>query len=243
MKAEQDAYGMEIWAFYKGKKDIVEIIERSEGYIDVSGGPETYFADYKDWPELDRKAMKFVKGRVLDVGCGAGRCSLWLQRKGFKVTGIDNSPLAIKVCRLRGLKDARVLPIEKVNFRPGSYDTIIMMGNNFGLFSNFKKAKTLLKKFYRMTGKDAKIVAESNDPYKTDNPAHKAYQSWNRRHGRMSGQLKIRIRFMDYRGNWFDYLLVSQKEMKKILQGTGWKAKKFIGKKGRSNYIAIIEKM
>jgi SAM-dependent methyltransferase len=234
---------MEIWAHYKGKKGISEIIERSEGYIDTSGGPETYFAEHGKWPKLDRKAMKFVKGRVLDVGCGAGRAALWLQRHGHKVTGIDNSPLAIKVCRLRGVKDARVMPIEKVNFRPGSYDTIIMLGNNFGLFSSFKKARRVLKRFYKITGEGGRIIAESNDPYKTDNPSHKAYQRWNKRRGRMGGQLKIRVRFMDYRGNWFDYLLVSQKEMKKILQGTGWKAGRFLAEKGQSNYIAIIEKV
>jgi 2-polyprenyl-3-methyl-5-hydroxy-6-metoxy-1,4-benzoquinol methylase len=44
------------------------------------------------------EAMQFVKGRVLDVGCGEGRHSLYLQEKWFDVLGIDISPLAIKVC-------------------------------------------------------------------------------------------------------------------------------------------------
>ncbi len=48
--------------------------------------------------------MEFVNGRVLDVGCGAGRHSLYLQKKGFDVLGIDVSPLAVKVCRLKGVK-------------------------------------------------------------------------------------------------------------------------------------------
>ena len=38
----------------------------------------------------------------------------------------------------------------------------------------------------------------------------------------MSGQLRIRIRHQNIVGAWFDYLLVSQKEMKAILAGTGW---------------------
>jgi len=57
----------------------------------------------------------------------------------------------------------------------------------------------------------------------------------------MAGQLKIRIRFEKYVGDWFDYLLVSRQEMKQILKGTGWKIKKFI-KSGKPSYIAIIEK-
>jgi 2-polyprenyl-3-methyl-5-hydroxy-6-metoxy-1,4-benzoquinol methylase len=78
--------------------------------------------------------MQFVKGRVLDVCCGVDRHLLHFQEKGFDVLGIDASPLAIKICKLRGLKKPRVKPIEDVDFKRGSFDTIIMMGNNFGLF-------------------------------------------------------------------------------------------------------------
>ena len=59
--------------------------------------------------------------------------------------------------------------------------------------------------------------------------------------GRMAGQLKLRIRFEKCIGDWFDYLLVSKKEMQEILKDTGWKIKKFI-RSGKSFYIAIIEK-
>jgi 2-polyprenyl-3-methyl-5-hydroxy-6-metoxy-1,4-benzoquinol methylase len=46
--------------------------------------------------------MQFVKGRVLDVGCGAGRHSLYLQEKGFDVLGTDISPLASESASLGG---------------------------------------------------------------------------------------------------------------------------------------------
>ena len=52
-------------------------------------------------------AMEFVRGRVLDMGVGAGRHALHLQAQGHDVVGIDNSPKAVEVCRLRGLEDAR----------------------------------------------------------------------------------------------------------------------------------------
>jgi 2-polyprenyl-3-methyl-5-hydroxy-6-metoxy-1,4-benzoquinol methylase len=85
--------------------------------------------------------MEFVKGRVLDIGCGAGRHSLYLQKRGFDVLGIDSSPLAIKVCKLRGLKQAKVMSIEELNFKPNSFDSVITLGSNFGLFGSFEKAK------------------------------------------------------------------------------------------------------
>ena len=240
MPPEEDAYGQEMWAYYNGERSF-EIVERDDGYIDI--GPETsvYFSSYEDWSPHEKKAMEFVKGRALDIGCGAGRHSLYLQEKGFNVLGIDISPLAIKVCKLRGLRKAEVMAIEDLKFKPESFDTIIMMGNNFGLFGCFKKARRLLKRFHKMTSKTALIIAETRDPYKTKNPAHLEYHEFNRKRGRMSGQLRIRIRFRRYATRWFDYLMVSKDEMNEILKGTGWRVKEFIDSGGPS-YIAIIEK-
>jgi len=241
MELKKDAYGQEAWAFFK-KKESYEIVERDDGFIDLSGGVPAYFAEFKDWPKIQKQAIKFAKGKILDVGAGAGRVSLYLQKHGFDVTAIDNSPLVIKVCKKRGVKHTRVLPIERISiFKPSTFDTIIMFGNNFGLFGSFKKAKTLLKKLYKITSPSALIIAESNDPYKTDDPAHLSYHKLNKKRGRMSGQLRIRIRFRIYIGDWFDYLLVSKDEMKKILKDTGWKVKNFIDSE-KSSYIAIIEK-
>jgi len=141
MKSSKDAYGQEIWAYFNGINEN-EIVERDDGYIDTSGGSKNYFSEYKNWREHEKKAVKFAKGRILDIGSGAGRISLYLQKKRFDVTGIDNSPLAIKVCKARGLKKAKVLPIEQISkFKPDSFDTIIMFGNNFGLFGGIKRQK------------------------------------------------------------------------------------------------------
>jgi len=242
MKLNKDAYGQEIWTHFKGKEGY-EIVEREDGYFSVSSGPKTYFSQFKDWSENEKKAMRFVRGRILDVGCGAGRHSLYLQNKGFDVIGIDSSPLAIKVCKLRGLKKAKIMSIKDVGkFKPNSFDTVIMMCNNFGLFGSFKGTKLLLKKFYRITSPHAVIIADTLDPYKTDNPAHLEYHKFNKKRGRMGGQVKLRIRFEKYVSDWFNYLMVSKKEMKKLLKGTGWKVKKFIDFK-KARYIALIEKV
>lgn len=242
LKPEEDAYGQEIWTYYDGR-EVSEIVERDDGYFGASVyGPKMYFLDYDDWNPFEKRAMDFVSGRVLDIGCGAGRHSLYLQKKGFDVLGIDNSPLAIKVCKLRGLKKTKVMPIEGIDFKPNSFDTIIMMGNNFGLFGSFHKAQRLLRRFHKMTSERALIIGETRDPYKTDNPDHLEYQGFNRKRGRMSGQLRIRIRFRKYVGRWFDYSIVSKEKMEKILKGTGWKVKKFLDS-DNSVYIAIIKKV
>ncbi len=241
LSIERDAYGQEVWAHLNGKESY-EVVERDDGFIGLSSGAHAYFAEFKDWPRHQKQGIKFAKGRVLDVGTGAGRVAFYLQKRGHKVTAIDNSPLAINVCKKRGLKDARVLPIEKIGiFKPNTFDSIVMYGNNFGLFGDPRKAKTLLKEFHRITTPDALIIAESNNPYKTDDPVHLSYHKLNQKRDRMAGQLKIRIRFRNFISDWFDYLLVSKEEMKNIIKGTGWKVRKFIDSE-KFMYIAIIEK-
>ena len=241
MELKRDAYGQEVWAFFL-EKESFEVIERDDGFVDFSGGAPVYFAEFNDWPKIQKQAIKYARGKILDVGAGAGRVSLYLQKKKFDVVAIDNSPLAIKVCQKRGVKHAKVLPIEQIDeFKPDTFDTIIMFGNNFGLFGDFKKAKLLLKKFHKITSHSALIITENVDPYKTEDPVHLQYHKLNKKRGRMPGQLRIRIRFRNYVGDWFDYLLVSKKEMKVILKDTGWKEKKFIDV-GDHMYSAIIEK-
>jgi SAM-dependent methyltransferase len=242
LKLEEDAFGQEMWACYKGE-EAAEIVERDDGYFDASPkGPKHYFSEYEDWHPIEKKAMKHVEGRVLDIGCGAGRHSLHLQKKGLDVLGIDNSPLAIKICKLRGLKKAEIMSIEEVDFKRDSFDTIIMMGNNFGLFGGFKKARGLLKKFHKMTSEKGLIIASTRDTYKTGNPDHLEYHRRNKEKGRMGGQLRFRIRFRKYVGRWFDYLIASKREMESILKGTGWKIREYIDS-DNSEYIAIIEKI
>jgi SAM-dependent methyltransferase len=241
MDLKKDAYGHEIMDYFNGQESY-EIVERDDDFIASSAGPKFYFLEYKDWPKIEKEAIRYSKGNVLDIGAGAGRVALYLQKKGFRVTAIDNSPLSIKVCHKRGVKIALPLSIGYIDaFEPNSFDTIIMYGNNFGLFSSFQKAKKLLKKMSLITKPNAIIIAESNDPYQTNEPAHLHYHKLNKSRGNMCGQARIRIRYKNFIGHWFTYLLVSKKEMKDILHGTGWKIDKFIDSPG-SAYIAIIRK-
>ena len=240
MKDYQDAYGHEVYDYLKDRGGS-EIIERDDGYFDVSGGPNPYFSEYGDWPPNQREAMNYARGRVLDIGCGAGRHSLYLQDQGCDVLGIDNSSLAIEVCRLKGLTNAQVLSVTQITPRLGTFDTILMLGNNFGLFGGFKRAKWLLRRFHSITSQEGRIIAETRDPYETETQEHLEYHELNRQRGRMAGQLRIRVRYKKYVTPWFDYLLVSKEEMKEILENTGWEAREFIGGQ-RGFYIAIIEK-
>ena len=238
----QDAYGHLLSDYHNGQEN-VEVVEREDGFIDVSRlGPFNYFAEYENWAEHQRLAIAHATGSVLDIGCGAGRHCLYLQEQGHDVLGTDNSPLAIQTCQSRGLKNGLVTPITQLNSKIGTFDTILMMGHNFGLVGNYKRAKWLLRRFAAMTTDTAKIIAETMDPYETTQPGHLAYHQLNRDRGRMSGQLRLRIRYRQYTTPWFDYLFVSKTEIEDILDGTAWRAERYINAADTPTYVAILSK-
>jgi SAM-dependent methyltransferase len=222
MTPEQDAHGQAMLDFLEGRGGY-ELIERSDGMIVPSGGPEAYFFEPSAWSSHEMEALHHARGRVLDIGCGAGRVALFLQEGGHEVVGIDLSPGAVETSRRRGVRDARLMSITGVGPGLGTFDTIILAGNNFGLLGSERRARWLLRRFHRLTSDSGYIIAESRDPYQTTEERHLAYHAENRRRGRMGGQVRIRARYKHHRTPWFDYLLVSPEEMRSLLRDTGWR--------------------
>ncbi|HKN64458.1 MAG TPA: class I SAM-dependent methyltransferase [Gaiellaceae bacterium] len=213
-----------------------EIIERDDGFLEAA--TIGYFAPVARWPAVERRALRWTRGRVLDAGVGAGRAALELQRRGRTVVGIDVSPGAVEVARARGVRDVRLLAFEDVDDALGRFDTIVMFGNNFGLFGSPSKARRLLRRLRPLADR---IVAASNDPCATEGPAHLAYQERNRKRGRAAGQLRLRVRYRDLVGPWFDYLIVSPDELASILEGTEWGIRRLLQQSGSGYYVAILE--
>jgi SAM-dependent methyltransferase len=243
VKPEEDAFGQILLRGLEGKERVVEIVERDDGFIETGGnfGATVYLAPRRRWASVERQGMRYVRGRVLDVGCGGGRVCLESQERGLEAVGIDVSPGAVEACRRRGVRDARLLGIDDVDESLGAFDTIVMYGNNFGLFGTPAKARRLLRRFHRLTTERGRIVATSVHVYRTEEPAHLRYHERNRRRGRAAGQLRIRVRFREFATPWFDYLIASQDEMRELVDGTGWRVRRFIDDAGPV-YCAILEK-
>lgn len=118
------------------------------------------FRDFKDMPKLEKKALQMAKGSILDVGCGAGIHSLYLQKKGFDVKAIDISKGAIEVTKLRGLTNAEVKNILE---ETETFDTILLLMNGTGIFqelANVTKYLTHLKSLLKSNGH---ILMDSSD--------------------------------------------------------------------------------
>jgi len=241
---ERDAYGQMMLSVLDGDENVFEIVEREDNFISASVmGPKLYLAPFRRWPAHHRQAMRLVRGRTLDGGAGAGRVSLHLQERGHEVVAVDNSPGAIETCRRRGVRDARLLDFSDVDESLGTFEAIVLLGNNFGLFASPAKAKRLLRRLHKLTSDGARILAETRDVSDSpgsDQPWHVEYRKQNVARGRLPGQIRIRIRFRTIVGPWFDYPMVSRAELTDILSGTGWRLDHTID--SDDTYVAVIEK-
>lgn len=120
------------------------------------------FRNYKEMPEIEQKALQLAKGKVLDIGCGAGSHSLILENdRNLDVTSIDISENAIQACKLRGLKNAKVQDVMALGDE--KFDTILALMNGTGIFGTLKNTPRFLQKIKSLLNPGGQILIDSSD--------------------------------------------------------------------------------
>ena len=120
----------------------------------------TLFRSYESMPKIERKALDIAKGRVLDVGAGAGCHSLVLQEKGMDVTAIDISPLSVEAMKERGVKKV----LEQNFFTlEGQFDTILMLMNGIGIVGTLERMPEFFKQLDRILAPGGQVLCDSSD--------------------------------------------------------------------------------
>ncbi len=118
------------------------------------------FRSYKDMPKLEQKALKIAKGKVLDVGCGSGNHSLYLQEKGFNIKAIDISEGAVEVSKARGVLHAE---LKNILNETETFDTILLLMNGTGIFQELSQVSKYLKHLKSLLNPNGQILIDSSD--------------------------------------------------------------------------------
>ena len=216
-----DIFGQVLKGYLNG--DLPEhTIQEKDGYVDVLN-TDRYFTDYSDWEHHEKAIMRYAQGRVLDIGGGAGRHSLFLQRKDHEVHAIDISPSAIALMKIRGVKNVYLMDLRALKFQNNYFDSVLIMAGDLGLAGSVKDSKKLLRDLYKITSSKGRIIATIKNPY-----------------GEMA-KVKARIKYKNETGDWFSILMISPQKLKNLARGTGWVVSTIVeGDNGL--YGALLEK-
>ena len=155
----KDLFGKALLDYQNG--NYTEDLITSTSISDEDELPLPYlFRSYKEMPKLEQKALQLAKGKVLDVGCGSGSHSLYLQSKGIDVKAIDISKGAIEVTKLRGVLNSE---LKDVLNEADTFDTILLLMNGTGIFQELSQVSKYLKHLKSLLKPQGQILIDSSD--------------------------------------------------------------------------------
>lgn len=157
----KDLMGRAIWDYFhdedpqdlQTETSISELDELPVGYL---------FRDFEEMNDIEQKALQLAKGKVLDIGAGAGSHALYLQdERGLDVLALDISPKSVEVCKLRGIRNA--VCEDMLDFSGETFDTVLMLMNGTGIFESLAKIDVYLQKLSTLLNENGQILIDSTD--------------------------------------------------------------------------------
>ena len=176
------------------------------------------FRSTREMPMLEQKALLLAKGRVLDIGAGAGCHALALQEKGLAVKAIDISPLSCEAMKLRGVKDAECINLFDDHLGTG-FDTILLLMNGTGIAGKIEHLPALFQRLKALLNPGGQILIDSSDlKYIYENEDGSFDINLN---GAYYGEVDYQMIYKNVKGDRFDWLYVDFPLLKSIAETCG----------------------
>lgn len=159
LQVTHDVIGEALTAFWEG--DTEAVINVDSNITEGEEIPVSYlFRDVGDIPDLEKEALTYARGSVLDVGAGAGVHALVLQ-ESYDVCALEASKKACEIMKLRGVKE--VIHISIQEFRGRTFDTIFLLMNGLGIAGTQIGLKSLLIHLGTLLEQGGQIILDSAD--------------------------------------------------------------------------------
>jgi len=176
------------------------------------------FRNLEEMPILEQKALSLAKGKVLDVGAGAGCHALALQAQSIAVKAIDISPLSCEAMELRGVMDAECINLFDEHLETG-FDTILLLMNGTGIAGKIENLPALFNRLKALLNKDGQILIDSSDiKYIYENEDGSFDINLNTAY---YGEVDYQMVYKDVKGDSFDWLYVDFPLLKSIAESCG----------------------
>ncbi|MEP0132413.1 MAG: class I SAM-dependent methyltransferase [Eudoraea sp.] len=208
----RDIFGMALIDFLNGNysEDITTYSSLDEK--DVLPLPYL-FRDYDEMPLIEQKALDLCRGTVLDVGCGSGSHSLYLQSKGVEVFGLDESEGAIFTAKSRGVYN--VMHSNIYDYSGMKFDTILLLMNGIGIAGQLKEAHRLLNHLKGLLNPGGQILVDSSDIiYMFEVDGDGGY--WIPNNGKYYGEVQFTMEYKGLKSAPFNWLYLDYNRLKQL---------------------------
>jgi SAM-dependent methyltransferase len=180
-----------------------------------------FFRDFNLMPVLEQTALKQCRGRVLDIGCGAGSHCLYLQEAGLECTGLDQSREAVEVASRRGVGNVRCENIYE--FEVGNFDTLLLLMNGAGIAGTLAGLRKLLLHLGGLLAPGGQILMDSSDLiYMFEEDADGGV--WVPGNVAYYGEVSYRWEYKGHKGAEFPWLFVDLRTLKQEAGMLGFEA-------------------
>ena len=157
---QTDLIGRSIWRHHF-QNIPTEIGLFIDGVVQPVMSSEYFFRSAQNMNELEAEALRQCRGRVLDVGAGAGCHSLILQNRGLETVALERSAESCMVLLDRGIKN--VVHSDVMLFDDAPFDTILLLMNGFGIGGNEEGVIQLLSQLKKLLAPGGRILGDSTD--------------------------------------------------------------------------------
>jgi len=215
-----------------------EIVVASDLWEDESTPVETFYRPSGlDLPPLEREALAHCRGRVLDLGAGAGRHALELQAAGCSVVAVDPLVEAIEIMRERGVDDARRGDLHCVAGE--RFDTVLMLMNGLGVVGDLHGLGLLLEALPGFLESGGRLVCDSADlavVLGEESPELLAELSGRDRY---LGEVEFSLRYGSMVGRPYPWIFVDP-DVLEIMAGAAGLGTTIISGGDRGSYLAVV---
>lgn len=208
--SDDDIYGKALLDFQKGN-----FTEDIKTYSTI-GGEDVYplhylFRSFNEMPLIEQKSLELACGEILDIGCGSGSHSLYLQEQNKNFTAIDVSKGAVKTCKLRGIKN--VFKQDIWSLKNKKFDTILLLMNGAGMCGTLAKLTNFLEHLSSLLKENGQILLDSTDvKYLYENENGDFEFDFTKKY---YGETTFIMEYKNVRGKAFDWLYVDYNTLKK----------------------------
>lgn len=214
---ENDIIGIACKDYFATKKSNKIIVNSSipeKSYIPVP----YLFRSYKEMPELEKTALKFCKGKVLEIGGGVGSHALELQKTRLDITLLDSSSLCCEIALDRGVQ--KVVNEKLENFPAQKFDTLLMLMNGIGISGTLDGLDSFLENSKKMLNKGGQIIFDSCDIlYMFEDEEGAVNIDLNAKY---YGEVTYTMSYKKNKGNPFPWLFISADMIKTLAAKKGF---------------------